>query len=79
MEKNIFEDTIHKLAIKFRNNKRKEYLSEKLDKYNKSFVEFWDIQKVNDTYLWKMRNLKEEPLSLDIFIKFSMGKTNGRN
>lgn len=55
-----FWDEVHKKAVEFRNKKRKEYLDGKLSKFEMRIVEWWDE---------RVRNLREEPLSLDIRLK----------
>jgi len=52
-----FWDNVHKQAVIFRNIRRKEYLAGMLSKDENKFVEEWDK---------RPRNLREEPLSLDI-------------
>jgi hypothetical protein len=70
-EKRVFEfrDAVHKQAVSFRNRKREEYLNGFLKEEHKSFVEDWDIKKENNKISWRIRSLREEPKSQDVFLK----------
>jgi hypothetical protein len=64
-----FRDVVHKQAVSFRNKKREEYLNGFLKEEHKSFVEDWDIKKENNKISWRIRSLREEPKSQDVFLK----------
>ncbi|MCH7568484.1 MAG: hypothetical protein IIA87_03600 [Nanoarchaeota archaeon] len=60
-----FQKFVHKEAVKFRNKMRKKYLNGSLSPTEEIFVEAWDCNP--KTYL-----VTEEPLTIDVNIKFMM-------
>lgn len=70
-EVSSFNLAVHKQAVEFRNQKRKEYLEGNIPEEHKYLIEQWDIIKdENGNYFWNTKDLKEEPLSIDVFNKF---------
>jgi len=77
-----FYKEVHRQAVIFRNKKREQYLNNELNSFDMKMVEGWDCEPTQDTQeemkerglkvfkkMFKV-NLKEEPLSVDVQIKW---------
>jgi hypothetical protein len=69
---------IQKRAVEFRNKKREMYLLNQLPRSHRIYVEEWDVKMTENGFVWKPRDLKKEPLSLDVFNKF-IERMNGNS